>query len=407
MIEPAVHFDPPFCMWNTLAAPSSGTVNGQQLETWQSQLKTELGLPTDKPIVVVGHQPTFFHPGILSKFIAGSELAKQLDGVLLFLVVDHHIGDVGTIEYPIVQESMPLLKSCEVATFDPTHSLRDQPRASHTSSCDIGVALQNAEGDSAAMQIAHALQQLMQPFANIDFVAPSSSLIHSTFGKAIVEKMTQDKQACIRAYNESVVEHPHCSVALLDEDELPLWNGPTNAKAMGSLDDIRPRALLLTLLARIGLADLFIHGTGGASYDPAMVNWAQQWLGISPCQSVTVSADVQLPLDVQTIESARSNYYSPQSKQFEKDHYLQLINGAKPFSEDRAVLYKQLHAWLQEQSSRPNIKAIKMARSVAMKRDWAFPLYDQSQLMALKHAMTNKVITKDCVLPKSASVPID
>ena len=49
--------------------------------------------PLDK-IIVVGHQPVFFHPGILAKFIAASEVAKTCNAKLVHLVVDHHIGDV-------------------------------------------------------------------------------------------------------------------------------------------------------------------------------------------------------------------------------------------------------------------------------------------------------------------------
>ena len=35
-----------------------------------------LGLPTDRPIIMSGHQPTLWHAGILAKLLAAGELAR-------------------------------------------------------------------------------------------------------------------------------------------------------------------------------------------------------------------------------------------------------------------------------------------------------------------------------------------
>ena len=88
MTHTSATLSPEFPEWSSLVSPASGCVLGKTLHKWQEQVRASLQLPTDKPIVIVGHQPTFFHPGILAKFIAANRLAKQIDGVLVFLVVD-------------------------------------------------------------------------------------------------------------------------------------------------------------------------------------------------------------------------------------------------------------------------------------------------------------------------------
>lgn len=59
---------------------------------------------------------------------------------------------------------------------------------------------------------------------------------------------------------------------------------------------LRPRALTLSAFARLVLADIFIHGIGGAKYDEIMEEWLANWRGITPAPAVCVSATLHLPL---------------------------------------------------------------------------------------------------------------
>lgn len=59
----------------------------------------------------------------------------------------------------------------------------------------------------------------------------------------------------------------------------------------------RPRALTLTLWARLLLADLFIHGIGGAKYDRITDRLIQRYLGIEPPAMACVSATLLIPLE--------------------------------------------------------------------------------------------------------------
>lgn len=67
---------------------------------------------------------------------------------------------------------------------------------------------------------------------------------------------------------------------------------PPEAEGWG----LRPRALTLSGFARLLLADLFIHGIGGARYDEITDEFLRAWLGAPPAPLACVSATLLLPL---------------------------------------------------------------------------------------------------------------
>lgn len=76
--------------------------------------------------------------------------------------------------------------------------------------------------------------------------------------------------------------------ASFDELISPL-RGPTEWQ-------LRPRALTLTIWARLFLADLFIHGIGGAKYDRISDEIIADYFGIEPPEMACVSATLHLDL---------------------------------------------------------------------------------------------------------------
>jgi hypothetical protein len=60
---------------------------------------------------------------------------------------------------------------------------------------------------------------------------------------------------------------------------------------------LRPRALLTTMFARLFLADLFIHGIGGAKYDQLTDAIIEQFFGFPAPQFLTATATRRLPID--------------------------------------------------------------------------------------------------------------
>jgi hypothetical protein len=66
----------------------------------------------------------------------------------------------------------------------------------------------------------------------------------------------------------------------------------------------RPRALTLSAFARLLLADLFVHGIGGAKYDEIMEDFITALLGVPPGPACGVSATACLPLPHANIRAA-------------------------------------------------------------------------------------------------------
>lgn len=83
------------------------------------------------------------------------------------------------------------------------------------------------------------------------------------------------------------------SIARLPAEREPL------ADALENLSDsrkIRPRALTLTLFARLAIADVFIHGVGGGKYDELTDAIAREWLGVDLGRYVILSGTFRLPV---------------------------------------------------------------------------------------------------------------
>ena len=72
----------------------------------------------------------------------------------------------------------------------------------------------------------------------------------------------------------------------------------TAAETLASLTPrvLRPRALLLTLWTRLFVADLFVHGIGGAKYDRITDALITGYFGVEPPVMACVSATLRLPL---------------------------------------------------------------------------------------------------------------
>src|SRR5262249_56991840 len=61
---------------------------------------------------------------------------------------------------------------------------------------------------------------------------------------------------------------------------------------------VRSRALTNTLFARLFLADLFIHGIGGAKYDELTDEIIRRFYGFAPPAYMVLSATLRLPFPI-------------------------------------------------------------------------------------------------------------
>jgi hypothetical protein len=86
------------------------------------------------------------------------------------------------------------------------------------------------------------------------------------------------------------------------ERPLPLADGDGEAavEELGRWEregvKLRSRALVTTMFARLALADLFIHGIGGAKYDEATDAICQRFFGTPPPRFAAISGTLRLPI---------------------------------------------------------------------------------------------------------------
>jgi len=60
---------------------------------------------------------------------------------------------------------------------------------------------------------------------------------------------------------------------------------------------LRPRAIVTTLIARLLVADVFVHGIGGAAYDEITDDVVRSLTGCDPPRHAVVSGTLRLPLE--------------------------------------------------------------------------------------------------------------
>jgi hypothetical protein len=74
---------------------------------------------------------------------------------------------------------------------------------------------------------------------------------------------------------------------------------------------LRSRALITTMFVRLAIADLFIHGIGGAKYDEATDAVCERFFGVAPPPFATISGTLRLPI----AHSAQGNGQTPRLRQ--------------------------------------------------------------------------------------------
>lgn len=99
---------------------------------------------------------------------------------------------------------------------------------------------------------------------------------------------------------------PEGATALVTEQGAVVATVPADAGACaldahcssGEAALIVPKALALTLFARLFLCDLFIHGTGGGRYDRVTDDVCRRYFGVEPPAFVVATLTMMLPLGV-------------------------------------------------------------------------------------------------------------
>ncbi len=313
-----------------LSRDDDATVLGRSRAQWRAAIREELGLAVGRPLIATGHQTLLWHPGILAKYLAVEHARRICGAASVNLIVDQHAEGFGSFEVParrddgelivrqiVLSPERPGVPMALHPAFVPPPPPRWKPAlpsASRGVDRILRTVTSHAAAPDAARQMAGALAELMARWVEPMVDVTASGLLGTSFARAMLAAMVADPWRCASLYNQAVAEHPEAGIGplLIREDyvELPLWRTRPGGQRMRAYDSdverwledpataprLFPRALLLTALMRLGVCDLFVHGTGGANYDRAMEDWIRTWLGIEPAPIAMVSATLRLPL---------------------------------------------------------------------------------------------------------------
>lgn len=327
---------------------------------------------SDAPIILTGHQPELYHPGVwLKNFLAG-HLAAAVGGTAVNLNVDNDESHQLTLRAPVRDgESVRVV---ETPYLEPTGGLpyeeldgsllldgaaeRLREQGVDQSLCRAAAQywkrLDAARARGALGKVIACARHQLERDEGLENkeVQVSDVACMSEFRLVVLDILSR-LEAFHAAYNEALAtfrrvhheKNPAQPVPNLaregDRWEMPFWvwrrgcrrerlwvsfadggrrlfiDGEKRpfaeiegkalagggAAAIAQLEEqesrgirIRPRALTLTLFARVFLGDVFIHGLGGAMYDKVTDELVREYYGVEPPQLVMATGTALLPL---------------------------------------------------------------------------------------------------------------
>lgn len=71
------------------------------------------GDPAERPLVMTGHQPVIFHPGLSYKYALTEAFTRQYSAIGVAVVIDTDYGDAGQFSYPAHQKDGSIIRRIE------------------------------------------------------------------------------------------------------------------------------------------------------------------------------------------------------------------------------------------------------------------------------------------------------
>jgi len=334
-----------------------------------------------RPIIMGGHQPELFHPGVWLKNIVLDAYAREVSGTAINLVVDTdrcpgasvgvpvgtpddaHVESVAFDgaademaweERPVVDAGIfttfgtratdrlrPLVPDPILARWWPT--VVERATASHRLGLAIAQARHVLEGslgiDTLELPVSE-LVRLPTVMVLIGWLLSRAREVHEAYNAALAAHRRRERvRGRGRPVPDLVIrdgdagEGPWFEVpwwiwsrdepqrrrvfanvgtagTLLLSDmqslrvEMPIAPETSPSKwvdALSRLEEhricLRPRALVTTLVSRLLVADVFVHGIGGAAYDRLTDDLIERLTGCEPPRYAVVSGTLHLPID--------------------------------------------------------------------------------------------------------------
>ncbi|OWK35013.1 hypothetical protein [Fimbriiglobus ruber] len=287
------------------------------------------------PLVLAGHQPELFHPGVWVKNFALNALARSAGGTAINLVVDNDTMKSTALRFPIFTPRDPSSVRLESIPFDrqdgelPYEERRIADPDLFRTFADRTAHIWRTWPREPLLPrvwaeiVAHPAATIGERFAAVrrrwerawgctNLELPVSRLAQTRAFGLFVRHLAGDAGRFRQVYNTAVQSyrvanrirsrsHP---VPDLGPDELPFWSPPgadgrrgrATAGAANDPAGVRPRALTLTLFARLCLGDFFIHGIGGGKYDEVTDAIIRDYFGVDPPAYQVLTATIHLPL---------------------------------------------------------------------------------------------------------------
>jgi hypothetical protein len=387
--------EPPYAEWEALARANAAAAAGWEFEVCgvpvteaRAEARREcleraagfsarLGVPVKvvqgEPdlIVVTGHQPEIYHPGVWVKDFLLQRIAEETGATGIDLVVDSDGFETLGVRSPCLRPEVGVCASyLAVGTTDSCFACSPVPPVSDIEcfrqggseqlstlpSPSIGRHFERfcallAESASDARDLAELVtfaRRRYEAEAGTDYLElPVTSMADSMSFARFVAHIARDARRFADVYNRSLAEYRTRTGTRTaaqpfpdlrsdgDLVELPLWHlggGRTTVwvragarpeivvggETLVSLDSCdsaaeaiarsslrpAPKALLLTLFARVLVADLFIHGIGGGKYDRVTDDVIRQFFRVEPPPFVVASLTMYLPLGAPVVEES-------------------------------------------------------------------------------------------------------
>ena len=119
---------------------------------------------------------------------------------------------------------------------------------------------------------------------------------------------------------------------------------------------LRTRALLTTMFARLLLADIFIHGIGGAKYDQVTDAICERFFGFRPPPYLTLTGTLRLPIPHVSIppDQGRRLRQALRDLRYHPESNLQLDTLAETDRQQAARLVEQKRSWVKTTKTASN-----------------------------------------------------
>ena len=393
-------------------------------------------------VITSGHQPGFHHPGILAKRFALDSEAGSSHTKGMWLVADQDVDDPEVIRYPDLDEQGRLIaRSWRLLSSDrgtptalrpwgtlsppPTVS-RQLPESIQAGLIAIHDSLESVEATTVAQRFTAANERLLEGLVKHEVtLIRASELLETDPGRTAIKRIVENPKECAHIWNEGLELAPRAARSLKisssdpEDTEVPAWvissdgaRKPATVRDLKSAIEgssrIMPRAFLMTAVFR-NLSDApMIHGTGGGRYEVVTDYWAREFLGLKLPPIQVVTCDLRLPLEgfvdsathPRVQEAIRALEHNPWNSAATKRAWLERIQEAPRGSVDRRKLFGQMHQAISEQrgfveGELGRMRTVKEQQAtqhrqeqIAHSRSWAWPLYDQTDLLDMMHALS-------------------